>query len=149
MGNFDERQWGISASAVNSGRTEPRFAVWPVGKIAHELIQLWVNDISADRLSPRTVRWTHSALNMTLYTRSTSAVFSILAYAVLRFGVLTGLHIDAVDLDARRIRVRRSISQVAGKLVEGTPKSKAGRRSVPLPERLVPVLKARIDGRAY
>jgi integrase len=48
----------------------------------------------------------------------------------------------------RRIRVRRSITQVGGKLVEGNPKSKAGRRSVPIPQRLVPIVKGRIDGRA-
>jgi integrase len=74
-------------------------------------------------------------------------VVSILAYTGLRFGELTGLNVEDVDLDARRIRVRRSITQVGGKLVEGNPKSKAGRRSVPIPERLVPMLKARIDGR--
>jgi integrase len=44
--------------------------------------------------------------------------------------------------------VRRSITQVGGKLVDGNPKSKAGRRSVPIPERLVPMLKGRIDGSA-
>jgi integrase len=32
-------------------------------------------------------------------------------------------------------------------LVEGNPKSKAGCRSVPIPERLIPMLKACIDGR--
>jgi hypothetical protein len=44
--------------------------------------------------------------------------------------------------NARRIRVRRSITQVGGKLTEGNPKSAAGRRSVPIPERLVPILTA-------
>ena len=52
-----------------------------------------------------------------------------------------------MELDARRIRVRRSITQVGGKLVEGNPKSVAGRRSIPIPERLVPLFKARLDGR--
>ena len=75
-------------------------------------------------------------------------VVSILAYTGLRFGELTGLNVEDVDLNARRIRVRRSITQVGGKLVEGNPKSKAGRRSVPIPQRLVPILKGRIDGRA-
>jgi integrase len=74
-------------------------------------------------------------------------VVSILGYTGLRFGELTGLNVEDVDLDARRIRVRRSITQVGGRLVEGNPKSRAGRRSVPIPERLVPILKSRIDGR--
>jgi integrase len=70
-------------------------------------------------------------------------VVLILAYSGLRFGELTGLNVEDVDVEARRIRVRRSITQVGGRLVEGNPKSDAGRRSVPIPERLVPALKAR------
>ena len=57
------------------------------------------------------------------------------------------LNVEDVDVEARRIRVRRSITQVGGRLVEGNPKSDAGRRSVPIPERLVPALKARLDNR--
>jgi len=73
-------------------------------------------------------------------------VVLILAYTGLRFGELTGLNVEDVDRDARRVRVRRSMTQVGGRLVEGNPKSKAGQRSVPIPERLVPLFKARIDG---
>src|SRR5262249_9427118 len=47
-------------------RSQPRFGTWPVAKIDHESIQLWVNDMSAAGLSPRTVRWTHSILKMSL-----------------------------------------------------------------------------------
>src|ERR1700757_1227075 len=141
-------------------------------------------------LGPRTVRWTHSVLKMTLdraveedqllgknpasrtkfppmrnkpHIYLTAAevaalaqtcgaqgdVVLILAYTGLRFGELTGLNVEDVDLGARRVRVRRSMTQVGGKLVEGNPKSTAGRRSVPIPERLVPLLKARIDGRPH
>lgn len=74
-------------------------------------------------------------------------VVLLLAYTGLRFGELTGLNVEDVDLGARRIRVRRSMTQVGGKLVEGNPKSQAGRRSVPIPERLMPALKARLDAR--
>jgi len=74
-------------------------------------------------------------------------VVLILAYTGLRFGELTGLNVEDVDIGARRIRVRRSMTQVGGKLVEGNPKSDAGRRSVPIPERLMPALKARLDAR--
>jgi integrase len=76
-------------------------------------------------------------------------VVLILAYTGLRFGELIGLNVEDVDLDARRVRVRRSMTQVGGRLVEGNPKSMAGRRSVPIPERLVPLFKARIDGRPH
>jgi integrase len=167
-------------------RIEPHFGSWPIGKIDHESIQQWVNSMSASGLGPRTVRWTHSVLKMTLdravegdqligknpasrtkfppmrnkpHIYLTAAevaalaqtcgaqgdVVLILAYTVLRFGELTGLNVEDVDLGARRIRVRRSMTQVGGKLVEGNPKSEAGRRSVPIPERLMPALKARLD----
>lgn len=71
-------------------------------------------------------------------------VVLILAFTGLRFGELTGLRVEDVDLDARRLYVRRSVSQVGGKLVTTAPKTKAGVRSVPIPERLVPILAERI-----
>lgn len=71
----------------------------------------------------------------------------ILAYTGLRFGELTGLNVEDVDLGARRLRVRRSMTQVGGRLIEDNPKSEAGRRSVPIPERLMPTFKARVDAR--
>lgn len=169
-------------------RIEPQFGSWPIGKIDPESIQDWVNAMSALGLGPRTVRWTHSVLKMTLdraveedrilgknpaartkfppmryaphiylTVAEVSAltqvcgkqgeVVLILAYTGLRFGELIGLNVEDVDLRARRIRVRRSMTQVGGKLVEGNPKSDAGRRSVPIPERLMPVLKARLGAR--
>ena len=79
--------------------------------------------------------------------RAQGDVVLVLAYTGLRFGELTGLNVEDVDIRARRIRVRRSMTQVGGKLVEGNPKSDAGRRSVPIPERLMPALKARLDAR--
>lgn len=168
-------------------RIQPRFGNGPIAKIDHESIQRWVNEMSASGPSPRTARWTHTVLKMTLdyaaddgrlivknpatrtrfppmrrttHTYLTARevadladacgaqgdVVLILAYSGLRFGELTGLNVEDVDVDARRIRVRRSITQVGGRLVEGNPKSDAGRRSVPIPERLVPALKARFDG---
>lgn len=74
-------------------------------------------------------------------------VVSLLAYTGLRFGELVGLRVEDVDLTARRLRVRRSITQVGGKLVEGNPKSAAGRRSIPIPQRVVPILSKRVSGR--
>jgi integrase len=168
-------------------RIEPRFGSWPIAKIDHETIQHWVNEMS-NELGPRTVRWTHTVLKMTLDHAADSGlligknpasrtkfppmrptthvyltapevaalakacgdqgdVVLILAYTGLRFGEVTGLNVEDVDMDARRVRVRRSMTQVGGKLVEGNPKSEAGRRSVPIPERLMPTFKARLDAR--
>jgi integrase len=179
-------------------RIEPKFGNWPIGRILRENVQEWVNEMTAAGLGPRTVRWTHSVLRMTLdhaivdkklrgknpasnvrfpamgetshvyltavevaklaelcdtaadeYSRAAKQgdVVLILAYTGLRFGELTGLNAEDVDLQARRIRVRRSITQLSGRLVEGPPKSRAGRRSVPIPERLAPILQRRIHGR--
>ncbi|WP_255450380.1 site-specific integrase [Skermania sp. ID1734] len=76
-------------------------------------------------------------------------IVRILAYTGLRFGELAGLQVEDVDLDARRIRVRRSITQVGGKFVDGNPKSRAGRRTVPIPQSLLPLLEPRIRGRPH
>jgi integrase len=40
-------------------------------------------------------------------------VVLLLAYTGMRFGELVGLRVEDVDLKARRVRVRRSITQVA------------------------------------
>jgi integrase len=159
-----------------------------VARIDHQSIQTWVNEMVESGLSPRTVRWVHSLLKMSLDyaiddgqlpSRNPAArtkfppqrqtthtylstsevaalalacgaqgdVVSLLADAGLRFGELVGLRIEDVDLEARRIRVRRSITQVGGKLTEGNPKSAAGRLSIPVPERVMPILSGRISGR--
>jgi integrase len=58
-----------------------------------------------------------------------------------------GLRVADVDLLARRVRVRRSITQVGGKLIEGRPKSMSGLRTVPIPRRIHDVLAARVSAR--
>ncbi|WP_068274814.1 tyrosine-type recombinase/integrase [Aldersonia kunmingensis] len=74
-------------------------------------------------------------------------VVRVLAYTGLRFGELTGLNVEDVDLQTRRLRVRRSITQVGGRLTEGNPKSQAGRRVIPIPQRLLPIFEERTAGR--
>ena len=169
-------------------RIEPRFGGWHVASIDHQSIQAWVNEMAESGLSPRTVRWVHAVLKMSLdyaiddgllpsrnpaartkfppqrYTSHTylstgevaalarvcgaqGDVVTLLAYTGLRFGELVGLRVEDVDLQARRLRVRRSITQVGGKLVEGNPKSAAGRRSVPIPQRVIPILTQRVSQR--
>jgi integrase len=170
-------------------RIDPRFGSWHVSAIDHQSIQGWVNEMSESGLGPRTVRWVHSVLKMTLdYSIDEGQVLSrnpaartkfpplrqashtylstaevaaladacgsqgdvvlLLAYTGMRFGELVGLRVEDVDLKARRIRVRRSITQVGGTLLEGNPESAAGRRSIPVPQRLVPILTDRVSGRS-
>lgn len=76
-----------------------------------------------------------------------SDVVLFLAYTGLRWGELAGLRVQDIRLADRRIAVRRSLTDVAGTLVEGATKSRAGTRLVPVVDRLVPLLRARIEGR--
>ena len=62
--------------------------------------------------------------------------------AGLRWGEAIGLRADAVDLDAGRLSVIRTVVEVAGRTsFKPFPKSAAGRRTVPMPSWLVPVIR--------
>lgn len=64
------------------------------------------------------------------------------AFAGLRWGEVAGLCADAVDLDAGVIRVIRTVTEVAGNVeFKPFPKSRAGRRNVPIPRWLVDELR--------
>jgi integrase len=69
-----------------------------------------------------------------------------LAYAGLRWGEVITLRVHDVDLVRRRLDVRRAFADLAGKLVEGTPKSHQS-RTVPLPPSLCEELAHLVDGR--
>lgn len=63
------------------------------------------------------------------------------AFTGLRWGECAGLYWEAVDLDARRLRVVRVLVEVSGQIsVKPYPKSRAGRRSVPIPAAVVELL---------
>lgn len=52
----------------------------------------------------------------------------------LRWGELVGLRLDAIDLDRATLHVIRTLTEVAGNVqVKPYPKSRAGRRVVPIP----------------
>lgn len=55
------------------------------------------------------------------------------AYCGLRIGELAGLKRDRVDLLRRRLEVAEIATEVRGHIVIGPPKTRAGRRSVPIP----------------
>lgn len=64
----------------------------------------------------------------------------VLGYCGLRFGEAAALRVGDVDLSARRIRVRRSVTFVTGRgLVEGPTKNHSSRK-VPVPRFLIPLL---------
>jgi integrase len=72
----------------------------------------------------------------------------VLGYTGLRFGEAAALQVGDVDLKARRIRVKRSVTFVTGQgLLEGPTKNHSA-RAVPLPQFLAPLLKTEIGDRA-
>jgi integrase len=66
--------------------------------------------------------------------------------AGLRWGEAVGLCADALDLDAGRLRVIRTVIEVSGHTsFKPFPKTTAGRRTVPLPSWLVALLREHIE----
>ena len=64
----------------------------------------------------------------------------------LRWGECVGMRWDAVDLDGGTVRVSRTVTEVAGHvLAKPYPKTKAGRRVVPLPPFVVAQLRGYRD----
>lgn len=85
------------------------------------------------------------------------AMVLMAAWCALRFGELTELRRDDVDLDAGTVRVSRAVTwikqtvDVDGVEVEkavavvGTPKSDAGRRTVAIPPHIIKPIRAHMD----
>jgi integrase len=65
-----------------------------------------------------------------------------LALSGLRRGEIAGLRWADVDLKAKTLVVANNRLAAGSKTVEGDPQSEASRRTLPLPNRLVSVLKA-------
>jgi integrase len=61
------------------------------------------------------------------------AAFVVALMTGLRSGELRGLTWDDVNLESRTLTVRRAIQRIDGKWVRVEPKSRAGRRVVPMP----------------
>ncbi|PKB29689.1 tyrosine-type recombinase/integrase [Pseudonocardia alni] len=73
-------------------------------------------------------------------------VVATAAGAGLRWGEVVGLRTDALDLDAARLVVIRTVVEVAGTTsFKPFPKSRAGRRTVPLPSWLVPIIREHLE----
>lgn len=65
-----------------------------------------------------------------------------LATTGLRRGELLGLRLDTVDLDGKRLRIVRTLGTVNHVLVEGSPKTRRGRRTVSLDTHTTAMLRA-------
>jgi integrase len=74
------------------------------------------------------------------------AIIATAAGTGLRWGEAAGLCEDALDLNAGVLRVIRTVIEVKGQTAfKPHPKSTAGRRTVPLPDWLIPIIQAHRD----
>lgn len=71
-----------------------------------------------------------------------ATLFRTGAMTGLRRGELCGLRWDDLDLDAGRLTVRHTLLVVKGQIVEGTPKTARGRRTLDVDETTVAALRA-------
>ena len=72
------------------------------------------------------------------------AMVLVMAWATLRIGEAAGLRRRDLDLRAGRLTVANNVVEVAGKLHEGPPKTKAGRRTMTLPASVAADLRTHI-----
>ncbi|NOP97915.1 tyrosine-type recombinase/integrase [Mycolicibacterium fortuitum] len=73
-------------------------------------------------------------------------VVRFLAYTGLRYGEMAALKVQNFDMLRRRVTIRESVTEVAGRLTWSTPKNHE-RRSVPFPRFLVDDLAAQMKGK--
>ena len=66
------------------------------------------------------------------------------AYCGLRLGEMAGLRRGRVDLLKRTIDVAQIVTEAGGRLYEGPPKTRAGRRTVPMPKVVADALEAHV-----
>lgn len=71
----------------------------------------------------------------------------VLGFGGLRFGELAALRVADLDVERQRLRVRRSVTEVAGRLTEGPTKGHA-MRWVPLPAFVFSALLGAVQGRS-
>lgn len=79
--------------------------------------------------------------------RHHATVVRVAAYCGLRWGEVAALEVGDVDLFSRRIRVQRAQIEISGRIEIKAPKSRHGRRRVPIPERLIDELRQHTKGR--
>jgi integrase len=74
------------------------------------------------------------------------AIIATAAGTGLRWGEVAGLRRDALDLERTQLRVIRTVVEVSGHTsFKPYPKSSAGRRTVPLPSWLVPIIREHLE----
>jgi integrase len=64
----------------------------------------------------------------------------------LRFGEMAGLQVADLDLLRRRVTIRRTASDVRGKVIVGPPKTRKALRTITVPQVVADALAARLEG---
>jgi integrase len=73
------------------------------------------------------------------------ALILVTTFGCLRWGEVSALQRQDIDVDAGVIRIRQAFTELRGVgLVLGPPKSRAGRRAVSVPAAILPVLRAHL-----
>lgn len=75
------------------------------------------------------------------------ALVLVLGYCGLRWGETIALRVRDVDLERRRLAVRRNAVETLGEIHEGSPKTRAGSRQVPIPRIAADALAGAIAGK--
>lgn len=140
---------GLSSSRVRQAHQ----LVGAVLKFAVKAKHLSVNpadDIELPRLPETEQRYlTHEQLHrIAVASGQLRTLVLVLGYCGLRFGEATALQVADIDVAARRIKVRRSVTYVPKTgLIEG-PTKNHGTRTIPVPKFVARLLSTEIAGRA-
>lgn len=125
--------------AVEDGRLPRNPAKPTAGKLKHMLPKV-------AKTKPHRYLTHGQLIALSEHAGEHKALILVMGYCGLRWGEVSALRVRDLDLLARRLHVRRSVSDVGGRLVFSTTKSHET-RAVPFPATLAPMLEAAIDGR--
>ena len=151
-----EKTTAARDASIMRANVLPRWGSVPIGKIDHLAVQTWVSEL-AQRRSPATVRECFRILSGVVRSAVRDRIIAVspceavperhralvgLAGGTgLRWGECLGLRWDAIDLEEATVHVLRVAVEVSGHVsIKAYPKSRAGRRSVPLPPFVVQLL---------
>jgi len=100
--------------------------------------------VEQHKIEPLTLQQTQ-ALLLAVKGRRLEALYRIALSLGLRRGEVLALWWENIDFEARTLRVEATLQRVRGELVRSMPKTRSGKRLLPLPATLVKALQAHRD----
>ena len=147
MGNGVHYLDGLIASVSRSDISSHRYPAWKLERLlllwtwqprSHELLdESGYPHPEASQLGMHAVRNHDGSFQLAPGDPGYQALVFVGAYGGLRIGELAGLRRSRVDLDAGTVDVAETVVEVEGRLLFGPPKTRAGRRRIGLPRRVV------------